>query len=291
MASAFRRKKNQPGPCRRGATPALAGRGPLPRATSAKDIRGFRLQAEEEPAGTMPLKRSTGTGRPRPASASYICQGHSWLPPSGGRRTSRDHAAEAQHRHWPSEARFREAGNRPALVLSLTLAAAASRDAFRDTCQAHRCAGGGVNLRGSHGPNSPRGIAPPVFRLRGAAPRSKVLGRPAPALRARQRGWAPHPQATSAGQGCPQEHSWLPPSGGRKTSRDRAAEAQRRHYCPRSASARHVCRSTLSSDIRGFRLQAEEEPAGTMPLKRSTGTGRPRPASARRETGLRSYSP
>jgi hypothetical protein len=29
------------------------------------------------------------------------------------------------------------------------------------------------------------GIAPPIFLLRGAAPRSKVLGRPAPARRTR----------------------------------------------------------------------------------------------------------
>jgi hypothetical protein len=61
------------------------------------------------------------------------------------------------------------------------LEAAVSRDGQGDTCQAHRCAGGDAGRRGSQGRNSPRGIAPAAFRLRGAAPRSKVPGRSAPA--------------------------------------------------------------------------------------------------------------
>ncbi len=40
-----------------------------------------------------------------------------------------------------------------------------------DTCQAHRCAGRAVGQRGSHRPNSPRGIGARAFRLRGVSAR------------------------------------------------------------------------------------------------------------------------
>ncbi len=52
------------------------------------------------------------------------------------RRTIRD-CASAPHRHCPSEARFREAGKRPALILSLRSRPRRVRMRVGDTCQAH----------------------------------------------------------------------------------------------------------------------------------------------------------
>jgi hypothetical protein len=84
-------------------------------------------------------------------------------------------------RHCPSGGPLPR-GGKPSCARALApLEPAASRDGQGDTCQAHRCAGGDAGRRGSQGRNSPRGIAPAAFRLRGAAPRSKVPGLSAPA--------------------------------------------------------------------------------------------------------------
>ena len=66
----------------------------------------------------------------------------------GRGRTSRSEAAaEAQRRRWPSGARFREAGKRSSLILSLRSPPRRVPMGVGDRRQAHRCAGGGVGTR------------------------------------------------------------------------------------------------------------------------------------------------
>ena len=95
---------------------------------------------------SLPCTRRTGTGRPRPASAVRK------------------------------------------IVAAHTLASlddAASRDALRRQMSGGIIAGGDLGSTGSQRPNSPRGIAAPIFLLRGAWPAPDGRGRPAPARRGR----------------------------------------------------------------------------------------------------------
>jgi hypothetical protein len=81
--------------------------------------------------------------------------------------------------------RLPRSGKPSRLIPSLRSVPRSSRDAVGRQMPGGIIAGGGCDLHGSQGANSPRGIAAPIFLLRSEWPAPDGRSRPAPARRAR----------------------------------------------------------------------------------------------------------